>query len=136
MAEAGDPGVTAGKIAAAASFGPHHEFYVVTGRIAKADEGPDFALLGLMCGTRVDSVAKRLQRRSRFLQAGFVLDLEADGLITGIAFGIAQRMRARIGAEIEVFLAAFGNLQPETGRGKILGRFEVGRTEANVAHVL
>src|ERR1041384_7598187 len=49
VAEAGDSGIAAGKIAAAASFGPRHEFDVVAGRIAKADEGSHLALLGLTC---------------------------------------------------------------------------------------
>jgi hypothetical protein len=39
MAEAGDPGIAAGKVAPAAALRPHHQFDVVAGRIAKADEG-------------------------------------------------------------------------------------------------
>ena len=50
VAEAGDPGIAAGKIALAAAFRPHHQFDLIAGRIAKADEGLYLAPLGLMCG--------------------------------------------------------------------------------------
>jgi hypothetical protein len=75
------------------------------------------------------------QRRDGILQAGLVLNLEADGLFARIAFGIAQRMPAIVGAQIKVLPAALGDLEAEASSGKVLGPFQVGRTEADVADI-
>src|SRR5260370_27005109 len=125
MAEAGDPGIGAGKVTPAAALRPYHQFDMIPGRIAKADERPYLALLGFLRSSCMNGVPELFQRRGRLLQACLVLDLEADGLVVRIAFRIAQRMGAFVGAQIEVLLAAFGNLEAEIGGRKILRRFEI-----------
>src|SRR5256885_2590402 len=104
MAEAGNPGVAAGKIAPATALRPHYEFDVIAGRIAETDEGLDLALLGLARRASMNGMAERFQRGGGILQACFVLDLEADGLIARISFRIAQRMTALVGAKIKILL--------------------------------
>src|SRR5262249_46986380 len=81
MAEAGSAGVTAHKIAATAPLSPHHQLNMIAGRVAEADEGFDFALLGFVRRTDANRVAERFKRGSRILQARLIIDLEADTLM-------------------------------------------------------
>ena len=81
-------------------------------------------------------MADPFQRRGGILKASFILDLEADRLMVRIAFGVAQRMRAGVRAQIKILVAAFGDLQTEAGSREMLRRFQIGRTEANLADIL
>ncbi len=62
MAEAGDPGIAAGKVTPAAALRPHHQFDMIAGRIAKADERPHLAPLGLLRSSCVNGVSELFQR--------------------------------------------------------------------------
>src|SRR5437016_1754915 len=84
----------------------------------------------------MNGMPERFQRRGGILQARFVLDLETDGLVAWIAFGIAQCMRAIVGAEVKIPAAALGDLQAEAGGRKAFRRFEIARTEPDVADIL
>jgi len=62
MAEAGDPGIAAGKVTPAAAFRPHHQFDMIAGRIAKADERPYLAPLGFLRSSRVNGMPELFER--------------------------------------------------------------------------
>src|SRR5215471_16372556 len=115
MAEARDTCVAAGKIPSPASLRAHDELDMIARRVTKADESFHLAPRGLLHGARVHVMAERFQRCGGVLQAGFILDLETDGLVARIAFRIAQRVRALIGPEIQGVLPTLGDLQAEAG---------------------
>jgi hypothetical protein len=95
-------------------------------RVTKADESFHLALLGLLHGARVHVMTERFQRCGGVLQAGFILDLETDGLVARITFRIAQRVRALIGPEIKGVLPTLGDLQAEAEGGKGFRLLEIG----------
>ena len=65
-------------------------------------------------------MTEALKGRCRLLEARFVLDFKADGLVRGIAFRVAKRMRAVVRSQIQRLLAALRHLQPKaTGRERL-----------------
>ena len=136
MAEPGDPSVPRCKIAFAAAFGTHHQFDAVAGRVAKADEPLDLALIALAGRAHMHGMPEPVQRIGRQVQRLFVFNLEGDSLFRRIAFEIAQGMSTFIRPQVGGARRFLGDFQPQVPGGEINGRGHVARTKSRVRDVL
>src|SRR5450631_4602525 len=108
---------------------------MISARILKGDEGPHLSPGGVVRGAALHAVAEPLQRGGCLLQTIFILDLEPDGLIAWVAFGVAKRMLSVVRSEIERFFTALRDLQAQAACRKALRRCHIRGPEANIADV-
>ncbi|WP_346731309.1 hypothetical protein [Bradyrhizobium sp. 1] len=104
VAEAGDSGITGGKVALSEPLGAHHKLDPVADRIIEADEFLHLPLRALGGGASVQDVTKGFERCCGGLELALIRDLECSCLVTRITVEIAsisavrQRSRPRLKA--------------------------------------
>jgi hypothetical protein len=133
--EAGNARIDAGNVARAAVIWRHDELDAVAGQIVKMDERVHPSLLALVGGAACDPHAALLEKRGGMVEFRRIAQLEAGGVIGGIAIEIDQRMVAGVAAEVvrAAFLA--GPFETHHLAREAAGADQVAGTEADVADV-
>src|SRR5690606_30746470 len=111
------------------------QFDAIAGGVIEADEGAHLAQRAFGFGTGVHRVADAFELGGGGIEFGAAAQFEGGDVIGRIAFEIAQRVLARVGAEVDRVAAALGDLEPEDFSGVAGGAFEITRTEADVGDV-